>query len=131
MTPAPPGHDERVEQMMGNLLRAGVLVAGLVVLLGGVGYLYRHGGDLADLRTFRGEPAKLRHPVVIVKDAASLRGPALIQFGVLLLIATPVLRVVFSVFAFARERDFTYVVFTLIVLAVLLGSLFLVSGSGS
>ena len=44
----------------------------------------------------------------------------LIQFGLLLLIAVPVARVAFSVVAFALQRDRTYVVVTLIVLAVLL-----------
>jgi uncharacterized membrane protein len=49
---------------------------------------------------------------------------AIMQLGLLLLIATPISRVVFSVFAFAREEDRMYVAFTLIVLAVLLYSLF-------
>ena len=47
------------------------------------------------------------------------RGRALIQLGLLLLIATPVARVAFSVFAFERQRDWTYVGITLFVLAVL------------
>jgi uncharacterized membrane protein len=119
--------DVAVEQVMGTLLRAGVMTAAAVVLLGGVIYLYRRGGDPPDYRVFKGEPHDLTSPVGIVKDAAQGRGPAVIQLGVLLLIATPVARVVFSVFAFARERDFTYVVLTLIVLGVLLYSLFLAS----
>jgi uncharacterized membrane protein len=49
---------------------------------------------------------------------------AVIQLGLLLLVATPVARVIFSVFAFAWERDWLYVLLTLIVLAVLLYSLF-------
>jgi uncharacterized membrane protein len=47
----------------------------------------------------------------------------LIQFGLLVLIATPILRVAFSVFAFALQRDRLYVTITLLVLAVLVGSL--------
>jgi uncharacterized membrane protein len=46
------------------------------------------------------------------------------QLGLLLLIATPIARVMFSAVAFAMERDRMYVGFTLIVLAVLLYSLF-------
>ncbi len=57
-------------------------------------------------------------------DAAKLQGRGWIQLGLLLLIATPVARVVFTVFAFARERDTTYVVVTLIVLGLLLCGLF-------
>jgi uncharacterized membrane protein len=48
---------------------------------------------------------------------------AVIQFGLLLLIATPVARVVFSAIAFAVERDKLYVAFTLTVLAILTYSL--------
>jgi uncharacterized membrane protein len=45
------------------------------------------------------------------------------QLGLLVLIATPITRVAFSVFAFFYERDWKYVVFTLIVLGLLLYSL--------
>jgi uncharacterized membrane protein len=39
------------------------------------------------------------------------------------LIATPIARVMFSVYAFARQRDWLYVCFTLVVLALLVYSL--------
>ena len=57
-----------------------------------------------------------------------MNGRAIIQLGLLLLIATPVARVLFSAIAFAIERDYMYVVITLIVLAILLYSLFGWSG---
>jgi uncharacterized membrane protein len=116
--------DEQVEQVMGNLLRAGVLVAATVVAAGGAVYLVRHGTDPVDYRSFHGEPSYFCRPSEIVARALALSGRGIIQLGLLLLIATPVARVIFSVFAFARQRDFTYVVLTLIVLAVLLYSLF-------
>jgi uncharacterized membrane protein len=56
-------------------------------------------------------------------DAIDMRSRGLVQLGLLLLVATPVARVVLSVFAFARQRNPTYVVLTLIVLAVLIYSL--------
>ena len=52
-----------------------------------------------------------------------LHGKSIIQFGLLLLIATPIARVMFSVVGFAVERDYLYVALTLIVLGVLLYSL--------
>ncbi|MGO9690281.1 MAG: DUF1634 domain-containing protein, partial [Syntrophobacteraceae bacterium] len=51
----------------------------------------------------------------------------MIQFGLLVLIATPVMRVFFTVVSFTIQRDRVYVGVTLIVLAVLLFSL---SGAG-
>ena len=47
----------------------------------------------------------------------------MIQLGLLLLIATPVARVAFSLVAFIRQRDRTYIVITTIVLGLLLYSL--------
>jgi uncharacterized membrane protein len=115
--------DEWVEEVMGNLLRAGVSLAAAVALMGGIFYLIRYHSTLPDYRVFRGEPADLRSVSGILADAIELRSRGLIQLGLLLLVATPVARVVFSVFAFARQHDLTYVVLTLIVLAVLIYSL--------
>ncbi len=52
-----------------------------------------------------------------------LNGRGIIQLGLLFLIATPVARVIFSIWGFADERDRMYVVFTVIVLAILIFSL--------
>jgi uncharacterized membrane protein len=116
--------DQRIENILANLLRAGVLLSALVVLIGGVIYLIRHGHSPADYRVFRGESADLRSVRRIIRDALELRAQGIIQLGLLLLIATPVARVAFSIFGFAEERDGMYVVFTLIVFSVLLYSLF-------
>jgi uncharacterized membrane protein len=112
-----------MEQIIGNLLRIGVIIAAAMVLIGGVLYLIHYGTTLPDYRVFRGEPSDLRSLSGIVIDTLSLRSRGIIQLGLLLLIATPVARVVFSVFAFALQRDYTYVIVTLIVLGVLMYSL--------
>jgi uncharacterized membrane protein len=115
--------DQRLENVLGNLLRAGVFLSALVVLIGASIYLVRHGRAPVDFRGFRGEPADLRSVRGIIRDALMLRGRGIIQLGLLLLIATPVARVAFSIFGFAEERDRMYVVFTLIVFSILLYSL--------
>lgn len=115
--------DQRMDEIIGRLLQVGVSLSALLVLIGGVLYLARYGHTVPNYRVFRGEPQDLRSVSQIVADLLTLRRRAMIQFGLLLLIATPVARVVFSVYAFARQRDRTYVVLTLIVLAVLLYSL--------
>jgi len=115
--------DEQMDQFIGNLLRAGVVLAAVVVLVGGTLYLARHGAAHLDYRVFRSEPAALRSPLRILTGALSLRGRALIQLGLLLLIATPVARVAFSVLGFALQRDRIYVVVTLVVLGILIYSL--------
>jgi len=115
--------DERVELIVGNLLRAGVTIAASVVALGGTIFLIRHGRELPHYHVFVGEPTRLRTVGGILSGAMTLRGSEIIQFGLLLLIATPVARVAFSVVAFALERDRLYVVITLAVLGILLFSL--------
>jgi uncharacterized membrane protein len=117
--------DERVDRVIGNLLRAGVLVSALVVAVGGGLYLRDEGVKPArEPHVFKGEPTDLRRPLSILRDAWHGRSDAVIELGLLLLIATPILRVAFSVIAFAIQRDRTYVAVTLVVLGVLLYSLF-------
>ncbi|HVP49084.1 MAG TPA: DUF1634 domain-containing protein [Bryobacteraceae bacterium] len=115
--------DVKVERVIGRLLQTGLMLAASVVLAGGICYLFRHGASRTDYRVFRGEPSELRSVAGILHGIASRRCRDLIQLGLVLLIATPVARVAFSVFAFAKERDYTYVAITLVVLAILIYSL--------
>lgn len=110
--------------ILGNLLRSGVLLSAAVVLCGGCIYLYRHAHEAANYRVFLGEPSDFRTIRGVIRSVMNGRGRGLIQLGLLLLIATPIARVAFSVVGFAIERDRLYVGFTLIVLAILLYSLF-------
>jgi uncharacterized membrane protein len=115
--------DVQVEQFLGSLLRAGVILSSIVVLAGGILYLIQFGQSTTDKRIFQSEPAELRSVSGIVRDAIALDSRGIIQFGLLLLIATPVARVFFSAIAFAMEGDKLYVLIALIVLAILLFSL--------
>jgi uncharacterized membrane protein len=123
----PPWDDHRIEVILGNLLRSGVVLSAIVVLWGAGVYLSRHAHEPADYSVFRGEPTEFRTIPGVIQSVVHDRGRGWIQLGLLLLIATPIARVMFSVVGFALERDRMYVVFTLIVLAVLLYSLL---GSG-
>lgn len=115
--------DRRVETIVGTLLRVGVTLSAAVVLAGGVVFLVRHGITPANYRVFRGEPSELRHIRGIIHGVFALHSRAVIQLGLLLLIATPIARVAFALFGFAEEKDWMYVSFTAIVLAILLYSL--------
>ena len=115
-------NDERLERVISLLLRTGVISSAVVVLLGGVGYLVRHGNELADYHVFRGAPEEYRSIGAILHAMGPSSFRAIIQFGILLLIATPVARVAFSLVGFVLERDRTYVAITAIVLAILVYS---------
>lgn len=113
------------EQLLGNLLRIGVGLSALMVTIGGVLYLMHHGAEPPNYHLFRGEPAEFRVLPEIVESAVTLqRRRSLIQLGLLVLIATPILRVAVSAYGFWRQGDRTYVVITLMVLGLLLYSLF-------
>lgn|SRR5487761_1208627 len=117
-------NDKRMEGTIGALLRIGVVISAAVVLAGGICYLLHHRHEQPEYRTFHAEPAVYRNISGIVTEVAHWNCEAVIQLGLLLLIATPVARVAFSMVAFAFERDRTYVVVTVIVLIVLSYGLF-------
>jgi uncharacterized membrane protein len=104
--------DQRLEILIGNLLRTGVISAAAVVFAGGAWYVASNSAE-PDYRAF--------HPAPLF---AGRTGPELtIEIGLLLLVATPVARVIFSLIGFAAERDRLYVALTAIVLAILAYSL--------
>jgi uncharacterized membrane protein len=116
--------DKGTEFIIGNLLRVGVTFAGSVMLLGAILFLIRHGSEFPKVHSFRFDSFNITDPNIVIKELFEMKSIAIMQLGILILIATPVLRVVVSVIAFLYERDFMYVFFTLIVLGVLVFSLF-------
>jgi uncharacterized membrane protein len=119
---SPPSRvsDHAVQQVIGRLLQLGVLLAALVVLVGAVLLLVQHGRMPVDYSVFQGEPDGLRSIAGILRGVMAAHSEAIVQLGLLLLIATPVARVAFTLVAFVLQRDRTYVVVTTLVLALLL-----------
>jgi len=115
--------DRRLQRIIGNLLRIGVLTAAGVVTVGGIVYLLQNMQSHVDYRHYLIEPESTSTVAGIVRSAAEFHSAGLIQLGILLLIATPVARVVMAVAGFALERDWLYVTVSVIVLAVLVASL--------
>jgi uncharacterized membrane protein len=105
---------------MGRLLQVGVLLASFVMMAGGILYMRAHHAAMPDYRVFQSEPQALRHVAGVLKGVAAGDSAAVIQLAVLLLIATPVARVVFALIAFGIERDKLYIAVSAVVLAVLL-----------
>ena len=112
--------DADMENVIGYLLRYGVITASLVVLAGGIVYLFRHGHQLPEYKQFRGEPDKMRDPRLMWQAVMRGEGRPLIQLGLLVLIATPIARIAFSIFGYLLEKDYLYTVLTVIVLLVIL-----------
>ncbi len=112
----------QIEYIVSHVLRYGVLLSFLIILAGSV-LLFTQGGDQATVR-LSGMPIP-HDPRAVITGLFHVQPKAIIDFGLMLLIATPVVRVAVSVFAFLLEDDLVYAGITLFVLIVLLTSFFL------
>jgi len=132
MKPSPQqsaSHVHKVEALISTLLRGGV-IASLLVISFGVTLSLRHHPDyfnspqmLKGITTpGRTVPHNLHEVWTGITEP---KGEALIAAGLLLLIATPVLRVGVSIFIFLFEKDWPFVITTAFVLAMLILSFFL------
>jgi uncharacterized membrane protein len=116
-------NDQKIEQIIGVLLRVGVSMSAALVFVASVAYLWQNHAVRVSYQQFHGETAELTSVAGVVRGAANLDTLALMQLGLLILIATPVARVLFAAFAFALEHDWLYVIVSLIVFGVLLATL--------
>lgn len=104
-----------VEVIIGKIMRIGVLLAAVVMIAGFLMLLVK-GTSGYPGETF---PTTLAG---VVSGMAAFRAYAWMMGGIYLLILTPVLRVVISIYAFVREKDYLYVRITTLVLLILIVS---------
>lgn len=120
-----------MELFLGKFLRFGVMLSCAITLIGGIFYLYQQGGILPDysptseILPFKGVEQNLRSISAVLQGIMVLDGASIIQFGVIVLIATPVIRVAISAIAFLIEKDYMYVIITLIVLVIIIANMLL------
>jgi uncharacterized membrane protein len=120
--------DTDMQLLLAQVLRAGTIISISIVFIGGVFYLYRHGHTIADYSHFKGIPAFVQHADSLFSSAFDLKGQAIIQLGIILLIATPILRVIFSTIGFVFEKDYMYTGISVLVLLIIFASM--LSGHG-
>lgn len=111
--------DEKLDIAIGRTLQAGVLLAALIVLAGGVLYLLHATGPRPDYSHFHGVAEMLRTPSGMWHGTMHGDAESVIQLGLLVLIATPVVRVILAGVGFLMERDQLYFWVSAAVLAVL------------
>ena len=117
--------DHDIEVIVGTLLRYGVMTASAIVLLGGTYFLFQHGeSPVPSYHRFVGESIGYTTFSGILNGVFALQAKGIIQLGVIVLIATPILRILFSLIGFVLEKDKLYVGITLVVLCVILLSTF-------
>jgi len=108
-----------MQTIIGRMLRWGVFSSAIVTSLGGILYIFTADKNLPDYHSFQDVPDQYKTISGIFKGVLHFDSLAIIQFGVLLLLATPIARVLFSLIAFLIEKDYLYVVITTIVLGVI------------
>ena len=112
------------QTIIGNLLRYGVWISLSVAFIGGIVYLMHHGSDIEDYSVFKENDRNIFEVIsTVYQGVLQGNGEYLIYFGVILLFLTPVLRVIFSLFSFFLEKDYLYVVITLIVILIIITSI--------
>ncbi|MFD2583682.1 DUF1634 domain-containing protein [Pedobacter vanadiisoli] len=116
-------NDKDIQLILGTLLRAGVIISMGIVLIGGAIFLVHHNGSITDYKVFKPELNKFSSIEGIFRGVLTLQGDAIIQFGILMLIFTPIARIVFAIFSFLIERDYLYVLIGFIILAIITISL--------
>jgi uncharacterized membrane protein len=123
--PATPGSDvTRVELAISNLLRIGVAASVAVIILGTVISFVHHPGYLqsaVDLPALTAPGKAVPNTLHdTIEGIGQLHGQAIVTLGLLMLIATPVLRVAVSIIAFMVQKDRVFMVITAVVLGLLL-----------
>jgi uncharacterized membrane protein len=116
--------DPDMELLISRIMRYGIVLASTIVIIGCVTFLTQYGSAKPQYSKFVGQPEQFTNVSGIISSLNTMNGRGLIEFGLLVLIAIPVLRVAFSIGSFMVEKDKTYVVITCIVFALLLFSLF-------
>ncbi len=115
--------DKDIQSLVGNLLRAGVYISMGIVILGGIIYLFDHSSEKINYAVFDMNKVSLKTVAAIFEEVITFKGAAIVQFGLLMLIFTPIARVMMAVISFFIEKDYLYVVIGLIVLAIIMVSL--------
>ena len=111
-------NDQRFGVVIGRVLQAGVLVAATLVAVGGVMMLRQAGSAPVIWTPFT--PATLTSIRSVTEGLGALTPASIVMLGILVLIATPIARVVFTLAAFVAARDRLYSALSAVVLAILL-----------
>ncbi len=135
--PSPPVAAEALESgvaspelLISHLLRSGVMLSLTLVTFGMSLTFVHHPDYFSSTQALQRLTAPERGPhdlTDVLADVMNARGQAFVMVGLLVLMATPVLRVVLSLLVFSRQKDRAFVTVTSVVLGLLLLS-FLLGG---
>lgn len=109
-----------LQHWVSAVLRFGVLASALIALIGTLMNLSKHGGEKVSYQNFH--PGENLSVGKVLTDAVSMDSRSIMLVAVIVLVLTPVARVIVSLFGFIKEKDRTYIAITFVVLLTLLCS---------
>ncbi|MDR2205482.1 MAG: DUF1634 domain-containing protein [Flavobacteriaceae bacterium] len=113
--------DLDLKRSVGNLLRTGVVLSVATSLIGFV-KLFLEGFKMPKDYSELAPPVHTKVFHYFWISLSKLEGMGIIQLGILFLIITPVMRIIFVLIGFLKEKDFTYVIISFIVLGIIVFS---------
>lgn len=117
-----PFTDKEMELSIAGTLRFGVSLSAVLVFLGGILYLRHPWLHVPAYGQFVAEREPLPSLITIIRSAMHINAKSIITLGILVLIATPIIRVAFCVVGFIRQKDGLYVFISASVLSILIYS---------
>lgn len=109
--------DKDLQIFVGNILRYGVLTSLGIVFIGLIIYLIHARTEVIDFSSFTQNDFNFSVFITGIRHGDSV---SIIKLGVLLLILTPVMRVIFAIIGFYKEKDLLYTIVSVIVLFVII-----------
>ena len=112
-------NDDKLELLLSNLLKIGVIISGIITFIGAILFLFQHGLEIPNYHDFKPHPFHLSDLNNFFSNIISFQPESIMKLGILMLIATPVLRVFLSLLAYSVQKDYMYILFSLLVLMVM------------
>ena len=116
---------EQVQLRIGQVMLSGLILSVFVIAIGGFLYLFHHGTQIAQYTIFHEESESLTHIPQILSGAFHLIPRAIIQLGLWLLVLTQILRLILTFWLFKELKDTTFILITLFVTMVVIGTSFM------
>jgi uncharacterized membrane protein len=115
--------ERAIEIKIALVLAFGVVLSCLVVAFGAVLFLMHHGQDQMQFHVFKGEPLYLSNLPLLFAALKDFKAIAIVQTGLIILIVTPLVRVLLTFLMFVRLKDTKFACISLLVSIILLVAL--------
>ncbi|MGX9987289.1 DUF1634 domain-containing protein [Chryseobacterium sp. POL2] len=110
--------DIDLNRSVGNLLRLGVILSVITSLIGFI-KLYLEGFKMPE--NYKDLSTPTDHVwQTFWTSLTNFEGIGIIQLGILILILTPLMRIIFALIGYLKEKDYTYVIISAIVLCIMI-----------